>query len=1004
MNSINGYLYSYSKSDFVEGKPGSLSDFFSQISCTTLLLYLLLSQVSFLSAQTLHFKNLGIDDGLTSSTVFDITEDENGYFWIATNKGVSRFDGMEFLNLSHRDGYTGRGAFRICKSSSNELWIITIDFKLFHMSKGKCRQVKLPFDIAWIIENDAHQMIGLSRQGVVFQVSDTGFLDKILFRIKAPIETPVYFTICQDFKGHYFVSSSEGIGSIDIIAKQQNWLMQSVTNYTFRASRMFKTIDGSIYVFNTIGLFALQRTKDKGVQFRKLTSTKGEDIICMYKDTLSNILWVGTTSGLKQLKESNGTVKLIRYLNNAVCYGLFISKEGILWCTTSENGIFYTDISALHFTKEEGLKDDRVSFLCKQGSSIYAVAKKGEMALIENGKMEQNWNLNKYAQFAVIHKAASYEDGIYLVLQGNEFLHISNRVISKIVNPTGYYPLLGANKLYYSYNGATYHSKPFRFWYQSNPKSALRKLTEREQQGNGFIGTLKDSILIYASRRGFFKMYVVSPDSVDYHIINTTISSIVETPKGSLFFSTPDKGIYIEQYDGKRYFYGSDKMLLSDYCSKLYYHNGELWVATDKGISRIILDKKDSIIKVINYTGQDKLISKEVNDILFDRGKVYVATNKGVSYFREQASSTEDYSPVVVLDRIQINNKDTTIHDSYTLPFTQNNITITYNSPSIRSAKNMQYKYAIVGKRTRTIYGVSSSKVLQLGSLAPDEYLVNIWARNVDGLWSVNPAKIHINILQPFWERLEFIISAVSIILLGILLLIIRRVNQVKERNRMQTLLLDSELKALRLHMNPHFIFNTLNSFQKFILEKNPLEANKYIAKFSKLLRWIMLYSDKQHLTLQNELLFLDTYIELEQLRFDVVFKVTKHIDEQLDPSDIFIPALVVQPFVENAIKYGITGIKYRGELTLRFEKREGDCLNVTIEDNGVGRVKVKEEQDFSGKEYESTGIKYTNERLLLLLRDKLKVENAVTISDLYNDTGMAVGTKVELIIPYYNE
>jgi LytS/YehU family sensor histidine kinase len=153
---------------------------------------------------------------------------------------------------------------------------------------------------------------------------------------------------------------------------------------------------------------------------------------------------------------------------------------------------------------------------------------------------------------------------------------------------------------------------------------------------------------------------------------------------------------------------------------------------------------------------------------------------------------------------------------------------------------------------------------------------------------------------------------------------------------------------------------------------------------------------------LEEEFLFLDTYIELEQLRFDTVFKVSKQVDKELVPSQVFIPALVIQPFVENAIKYGITGIPYQGILKLVFEHRS-DYLKVIIEDNGVGRMVVKQEQDLSGKEYESTGIKYTNERLLLLLERKLKITNAVTVTDLY-ESGKPSGTKVELIIPYYNE
>jgi hypothetical protein len=477
---------------------------------------------------------------------------------------------------------------------------------------------------------------------------------------------------------------------------------------------------------------------------------------------------------------------------------------------------------------------------------------------------------------------------------------------------------------------------------------------------------------------------------------------MARTKQGSWFFATTGRGVYFERFDGRKGFYGEDKLLPSNYCHNLYVHNGSIWVATNKGLSRLVLDTEDNIRTVINYTSQDKLISNEVNDVLFDQGQVYVATNKGISLFSEEISQHSNSAPAIIIDRIQINHKDTLVQPFLRLPFTQNNITIFFSSPSIRSAKNMEYKYVVVGKKNRTVYGVSTAKSIQLGSLPPDEYVLHIWAKNIDGIWSISPARLFVTILQPFWKTIEFILSITVFGVLIVLLLVFLRVRQIQERNKIQALLLASELKALRLHMNPHFIFNTLNSLQKFILERNPLEANKYIAKFARLMRWILSYADKQHITLEEELLFLDTYIELEQLRFDRIFCVRKEIDPTINPAQMYIPALVIQPFVENAIKYGITGIAKTGEIRLVF-KKDKEYIKVVIEDNGRGRDAVRNEQALSGKEFESTGIKYTNERLLLLLNPKLEISDAVSVTDLFDD-GQAMGTRVELIIPYYNE
>jgi LytS/YehU family sensor histidine kinase len=197
--------------------------------------------------------------------------------------------------------------------------------------------------------------------------------------------------------------------------------------------------------------------------------------------------------------------------------------------------------------------------------------------------------------------------------------------------------------------------------------------------------------------------------------------------------------------------------------------------------------------------------------------------------------------------------------------------------------------------------------------------------------------------------------------------------------------------------MNPHFIFYTLNSLQTFVLLNKPLAANHYIAKFSSLVRWIMSYSAKQRITLEMELEFLKTYIELEQLRFEEQFTALIEVDEELHVADTYIPSLVVQPFVENAIKYGLTGKKEKGLLKIVF-KRQGNCVCVTIEDNGIGRVHVLQEQRASDKAFESTGIKNTEERLRLISGDHSK-DKLVEIIDLYEHED-PTGTKVILIIP----
>lgn len=207
------------------------------------------------------------------------------------------------------------------------------------------------------------------------------------------------------------------------------------------------------------------------------------------------------------------------------------------------------------------------------------------------------------------------------------------------------------------------------------------------------------------------------------------------------------------------------------------------------------------------------------------------------------------------------------------------------------------------------------------------------------------------------------------------------------------------ELQALRAQMNPHFIFNSLNSIQDFILDRQPREANYYLTRFARLMRMIIEYSKKSSITIGEEVEFLTTYVQLEQLRFEERFTFSLVVDPCLPPTTR-IPPILLQPIVENAIKHGLTPGHGQGALTVQFTI-ENDSVVCIVEDNGVGRVSAGNRRPVS--EGTSVGIKNTVERLELLgaLRNNTTgIQGGVDIVDLYDESGRATGTRVKILIP----
>lgn len=206
------------------------------------------------------------------------------------------------------------------------------------------------------------------------------------------------------------------------------------------------------------------------------------------------------------------------------------------------------------------------------------------------------------------------------------------------------------------------------------------------------------------------------------------------------------------------------------------------------------------------------------------------------------------------------------------------------------------------------------------------------------------------------------------------------------------------ELTALRAQMNPHFIFNSLNSIENYIIQNETVKASEYLNGFSRLMRLILQNSRSHLVNLKDEIEALKLYMEMESLRFNNEVEYEVNIDQALDPDDIDIPPMLIQPYVENGIWHGLRHKGGPGKITLSFAKDNG-YLKCTIEDNGVGRSKAAS-METPNPRRKSMAMNITNERLQTI--NKIyETDASVHIEDLVDEKGEAAGTRVELSISY---
>ena len=248
--------------------------------------------------------------------------------------------------------------------------------------------------------------------------------------------------------------------------------------------------------------------------------------------------------------------------------------------------------------------------------------------------------------------------------------------------------------------------------------------------------------------------------------------------------------------------------------------------------------------------------------------------------------------------------------------------------------------------------------------------------------------------------QLYLLISVILVVvLIGSLLFSRYKLKQKNYQSELEKKNLETEQRLLRSQMNPHFIFNSLNSIQSYISGNDALTAMTYLSKFAKLMRYILENSREKMISLEDEVNTLQLYIELERIRFKQKFDFSIKIDPKLQPETTYIPPMLIQPFVENSIKHGLRNIKEQGHLQLNF-KLNHEVIFCSINDNGIGRVQAQKIDKNKKGKHKSLGMHLTKERIEAL-NSESKSDIKVEIIDLKNEKGEPAGTEVQITLPF---
>ncbi|HYG15460.1 MAG TPA: histidine kinase, partial [Bacteroidia bacterium] len=467
---------------------------------------------------------------------------------------------------------------------------------------------------------------------------------------------------------------------------------------------------------------------------------------------------------------------------------------------------------------------------------------------------------------------------------------------------------------------------------------------------------------------------------------------------GNILIGTSVQGIFLYKYsNGKLTFRTTVKSAGTSYVNRIYKQNDTTyWASTDRGACRIDFtgDMTEKSGRV--YTFFDGLPSSNVSAVFVKNDTAYVATSEGIgvlplNHMPEISSSFPFWLTRALLDDTALHFPGNEIH----LNYNRNNIRLELSAILYESLGSLSFLYRINGLSDKWLE--TNNPEISLSGLAPGNYKLEVFAVNFNGIKSQQPLLVSIIVHPAFWQTTWFKWMSAVIAVVLLLFIIWRLISRekIKQFNKFQTQrrLAELELEAIKAQINPHFVYNCLNSIQYFNYKNDYASVRQYFSRFAKLIRQTMRFSRETFITLDEETAYLTNYLELEKIRFKEKLDYYIQIDDKL-PGSLLIPSMMVQPYVENALKHGVSELDKCGEVRVIFEPDANNWLKILVEDNGPGFAPADKPGDGVHLGHRIAGSRAQAYNQLFGVNIRFLIKPKVT------STGVISGTVVELLIP----
>lgn len=939
----------------------------------------------FLKAQEPSYSIIG-ENELAGLDIYTLAQDKNNYIWLGTENGIYKYDGYNFIKY-YNANLKSKSVFGLVKDNYGELFGFNLSGQILKLDDDS---IQIFYQIPDSLLSSFYELNFDNNNNLIVASSTPFWVDKSKkahFYFKKNNTSFMPFAKSSYAKIYFSNQSSKGFGVIVI----------DTLDNSFSLKFNSKSNSPKVILQNNFGYTIIKDRDDFNYYDidKDTTIFKNFNLPLSITQQYSNVSYLAPDSTLWQTTRKGSAVAI--NINNSKPYHkrllfhkFYISSylqdaENNLWLGTLGKGIlFIPNTKILSFRNLIEIEDEVFTRIISTDNKIWASTQSGKIYEYYNNQFSLIYEQNE-TKINVLKLDQKNEN---LILNGPNLPYIFNLATKKIkpfseigslkeidfINDSTI--LLATNKNLIFYNQQKNKTIPSYFNLPNNIGRTSSVFYQKNKE-KIWLSTLK-GLMIFSKTE-------------EPKIFNNIFSTSVIQNNNSIWVATKDQGIYEFKNDTLAQHLSTKNHLASDVVYKIIAYKNQLFISHEKGIQVYNLNTSKSIF----FNNTDGLFSNRITDFTIQNDIVWVVTNKGIQFFNYNEIDKNLTPPNIIISEVLVNKKPLKfdIHETSYFNYDENKIEIRFLTTTYHHQGLLRYAYKINGYTDSWQYKKFKDNSVDFISLQPGDYSFTIKSINENGIESL-PISYNFIIKPPFWQTWWFYTFWICLFL-GVTLIIYRfELKKQRRKIELQNELNASKLIAIQSQMNPHFIFNAITSIQDLILKGDIDNSYNYIIKFSKLVRQTLTFSDKEFIDIEEEIELLETYLQLEKLRFKEDFEFSIEIN---NAEDIKVPPMLIQPFVENAIKHGLLHKNGLKKVSISFERN--DALHCTVTDNGVGRLKAQEIKLRQQKNHQSFSVNATKIRFDIM-KNHYKQNLGVLYFDL-KDNEEPIGTKVIITIPF---